>query len=489
MPVTGMTIDEIEAMGGWWVSVPAAENKSINSDINGTFFDDYSKIYIVVPAEADESKIVFYVRDVADQYAMRVEGDFSKGDINLGSKVISCVKSRLPVVFMTVDKEQFNSMNQLTDRSVELSTQGTISCDERIDCNITLKPRGNATWIYPKKPYSIELEGKGNLLGMSSNKKWNMLGNYCDLSLLSNSVFYDLAERLELPYTCEWRQAVVYINGEYKGVYLFTTQNNVSKNTIALGKHDYLLLLGDPEIEHNYEQMKFFAIETDNIDVNAIDVGVVNISGTDESISKCFSIKYPKENVDIEFIRTFTQEAFDALENENSEDYTRYFDVDNLVRFYLIQEFSHNDDAVARSIYMYYDSSKEKLMLGPVWDMDSTLESIVKNPYDLVANRSWYRSLFLHDSFVDVLYDTYNNGVRDDIFDSLSYFEESGELMSVDGELDHKLVAREHSLYFPETEIYDTYVEQCEEKINEYKRRIDFLDELLMDRTLTEWIR
>lgn len=496
IPTRGDSIEDVEALGGWWIYVPAAENDKLEGDVYSTFFDeDYSVVNLILPKDINEKKLVFYVRDAADRYAMKCIGDFSSGDLQLGSKTVRLVKSELPFVFISADRSELEALNADEDKTLIPYIEGNLICDYGIDSPVKISPRGNATWNYSKKPYNIEFEQKTNLLGMSANRKWNMLSNYCDLTILSNWVFYDLADRLNLPYTCERMQATVYMNCEYKGVYMFTTKHNVSKNTINLEDGDYLLLLGDPEVVENPDNINYFVIHSDKIDnysdylgVDFVGEGIIDFSGEKGHQGKCISVKYPKEDVDIEFIKDFTQRAFEALEDEDSEEYKRYFDIDNLVKFYLIQEFSHNGDAVAKSIYLYYDASKDKLMFGPVWDMDNTLEFFVQDPYDLVANRSWYRSLFLHESFLDALYEIYDNEARKAIYESLEFFKKSADDLETDGELNHKIILRDYTTYFGEKRLFDSYREQCDDKIKVYEDRIEFLDGLLESRNLMDWV-
>ena len=57
--------------------------------------------------------------------------------------------------------------------------------------------RGNSTWGMPKKPYSLKLKGKTSLLGMPAHKRWNLLANYSDKTLLRTEVAFKIGETLE----------------------------------------------------------------------------------------------------------------------------------------------------------------------------------------------------------------------------------------------------------------------------------------------------
>lgn len=490
IPTRGDSIEDVESLGGWWVSVPADENENLDGDVYSTFFnEDYSIVNLILPKNIDENKVVFYVRDAADRYAMRCEGDFSDGDLALGSKTIRLIKSELPFVFLSADRSELEEMDSDETKQLVPYIEGNIVCDNGIDSTVKISPRGNATWRYPKKPYALSFEKKYNLLGMSKNKKWNMIANFMDMSILSNETFYHLAEEIGLPYTCERRSATVYINCAYKGVYLFTTKPNVGKQRVDIGPNDYLLNLGDPQITRNPEECNYFMIDSAYIDPSAGLFTSMNLAEAKIEKPACyyFNVIHPKESPDMDFISAFVQRAFDALEDGTTEEYQDYFDVDNLVEFYLVEEFSHNGDAVARSIYLYYDSNSNKLMFGPIWDMDNTLKQSNEDVTDLIANRSWYRSFFIHDSFVDRLYDFYNNSGRNIVFESLEHLEESANSMQTDGELNLNVVRETYNIHSDKV-VPDTYREVCDNMISDYAERIAFLDDKLTNRYLEQLV-
>lgn len=65
-----------------------------------------------------------------------------------------------------------------------------------------IKGRGNSTWNYPKKPYQIKLADKADLLetGEAPESTWVLLANYCDETLLHNTLTYALAQDFGLAF-------------------------------------------------------------------------------------------------------------------------------------------------------------------------------------------------------------------------------------------------------------------------------------------------
>ena len=93
-----------------------------------------------------------------------------------------------------------------------------------LDKACTIKGRGNSTWSYDKKPYSLELSSSSNLLNMGSSSNWILLANAVDESNLHNKIIYDLANELHMSGSPDCRYVDVYLNGSYNGLYLLTTK-------------------------------------------------------------------------------------------------------------------------------------------------------------------------------------------------------------------------------------------------------------------------
>lgn len=54
--------------------------------------------------------------------------------------------------------------------------------------------RGNVSQQMPKKPFAVKLDKKSGVLGMAPHKRWVLLANWSDRTLMRNAVAYDIAE-------------------------------------------------------------------------------------------------------------------------------------------------------------------------------------------------------------------------------------------------------------------------------------------------------
>ena len=102
------------------------------------------------------------------------------------------VYTGLPVVY--VDTEGGQGIYSKEDYvKASLKIQGTEQYDglDAVACDI--RGRGNTTWYWPKKPYLIKLNEKQSLFGMPKHKRWILLANFMDRTLMRNLVSMKVA--------------------------------------------------------------------------------------------------------------------------------------------------------------------------------------------------------------------------------------------------------------------------------------------------------
>ena len=118
--------------------------------------------------------------------------------------------------------------------------------DGELDINTRIQSisgRGNSTWHYsPKKPYSLELTQRVDLLGMGSAKKWILLANYFDTSNMGNKMCFDFAAAAGCAYTPECQWADLYLNGSYAGLYLLSERNEVDHQRVDIPRENSFLI-------------------------------------------------------------------------------------------------------------------------------------------------------------------------------------------------------------------------------------------------------
>jgi len=267
--------------------------------------------------------------------------------------------------------------------------------NENLVRNLKIRGRGNSTWGFPKKPYQIKFDNKENILGMPKDKKWILLANYSDKTMLRNELAFDLSRFSDLDWTPESRFIELFINNEYLGVYQITQKVEESSNRVNIGDDGYLLEVDqlsrlDPDDVFFETNNYLFNIKEPNLDFND-----------------------NKYNV----IKNYIQLTENTLLGDNFTDpvegYSKYIDVESFVDWYLINEITKNNDAIFfSSVYMNYISG-DKLKMGPVWDYDISSGNINYNGNETtdgfwIKNATWYSRLFEDSNFVSKVKSRFN---------------------------------------------------------------------------------
>ena len=263
---------------------------------------------------------------------------------------------------------------------------------ENFSFPMKIRGRGNSSWNFPKKSYQFKFDDKYNLFDMPEDKKWLILANYSDKTMIRNAVAFELGYLSSLDWSPGFHFAEVSINGESKGLYQFTEKVETGdSNRVKIGDEGYLL-----EVD-----------QLDRIDDDDI------AFWTNKKL--LFVVKDPDlewGSVELEEIESYVNETENILYGETFKDpdlgYSKYIDVDSFVDWYIINEISKNNDAIFfSSVYMNYVSGG-KLKMGPLWDFDIAFGNINYNNNEKIEgfwikNALWIERLFEDQKFVDRL--------------------------------------------------------------------------------------
>ena len=97
------------------------------------------------------------------------------------------VKTGLPTVYVnTLNGKSVTSKTTFLPGTLQIKGEGGYEGLEEVNCEI--RGRGNTTWTWPKKPYLVKLEEKQHIFGMHKHKRWVLLANFMDRTLMRNLV-------------------------------------------------------------------------------------------------------------------------------------------------------------------------------------------------------------------------------------------------------------------------------------------------------------
>lgn len=152
--------------------------------------------------------------------------------------LILCVNKKSTNVKGLVDNNQEVNIPQIC-----ITTSSNIGCGEYTKVNISIdgtnnegkiKIRGNSTMWADKKAYKINFDKKQDILGMGKAKKWVLLANAYDKTLMRNKLIFDFGSSLNFEYTPKSKYVDLYINGVYRGNYLLIEPIEVNKNRLNI---------------------------------------------------------------------------------------------------------------------------------------------------------------------------------------------------------------------------------------------------------------
>lgn len=221
----------------------------------------------------------------------------------------------------------------------------------------TIRERGNASRGFPKKPYRIKFAHKHNVLGSPAKaKKWTLINNYGDKTLMRNQLAFELSRRLGMPYTPFCAYVDVILNGDYKGCYQLCDQIEVHKNRVEVTEMT-------PADNSGEALTGGYLIEAD-----AYAGDEPSMFWSDKGTG--VTIKSPKADSITAQQKEYIRKHYSKMES----DWNKYLDLNTFLRHFLVGELAGNTDTYW-SVYLYKKRSNDTLFIGPVWDFDLAFDN------------------------------------------------------------------------------------------------------------------
>lgn len=317
-----------------------------------------------------------------------------------------------------------------------------------------LKGRGNTTWDFTdKKSYQIKLDKKADLLdpgkGSQKAKKWILLANPFDPTLIRNYMIYNFGKELGIDCCTEGRPVDLYYDGEYRGSYYLCEKAEVGDGRVEINDLDKAVEKANPDVDlDELEEVKANNSKGREVKYEGGMNDPEDISGgylleldsvyydTEKSWFKYDGLAYavvksPEYNSGnmIEYISSlFTDMYYYVVkarrDNKDGEELSKYIDMDSFAKYFLVNEWFANNDVWTSSTFIYKPEGEDLLYAGPVWDCDSSLR-IGEKVRDY---NKWYAAgdeqplgnqLFGLPSFRRKLQEVYKNEMRPIIYDTL----------------------------------------------------------------------
>ena len=356
------------------------------------------------------------------------------------------------------------------DVYVEDGTLSIFDKNGELELNILsdFKGRGNSTWMMPKKPYAIKLSSKAEVMGMPKHKRWVLLANWVDRTLLRNDIAFEIAKKCPaLPWTPRGEFVELYLNGKHRGNYYLCEHIKIDKNRVNIDEIDE----ETPETDMSGGYLLEFDTYS-NAEINYFYTKHKNLPVT---------IKEPDEEVITSwehpaytYIQNFVNSVEDALEKGNYSEIESLIDVKSYAEWWLLYNLVGNlEPGHPKSCYMY-KKRNGKLYAGPAWDFDCAT-FIPGRKGALLTQVLWYGYLFKHDSFKSLVKERWTV-LKPEFEKVFTYIDEKAEYIRESNEINLEMWPVTQNVNEDIDLSYDDAVNRMKEA---YRERITELDVLI----------
>lgn len=376
-------------------TVFASDNRNMCADLIGEIRDD--TVTLTVSAPTDTFSLMHAHATVETDAASVSFSSETEGAVDLTAADTHCTLTdaegltrtyrivlayaphTLPVIsVITTDGQAITDKETYIAATVSIDTAGVDGWflpdgfSSLAPTEVEIRGRGNSTWAWEKKPYKLKFAERTSVLGLTAARKWLLLANYADYSLMRNFVAFETAKVLS-PELSPFSQFPVnlFVNGEYCGIYSIGEDHEVKDGRIRLASDS-----GEADTS--------FLLEIGGKDTEDI-TGVTAFST--ELVRFC-SIEYPEEKsltqAQTDFIIDYCLKADAAV--KSLDGYEEYLDVDLLIDWFITHELFYNLESCFRRSCFLTKEPGGKLKMGPIWDFDLAMGNLYN---DFGNYRNW----------------------------------------------------------------------------------------------------
>ena len=304
----------------------------------------------------------------------------------------------LPVVWIETDGRQaITSKEDYVKAHFKLVEDVvTRSPGDVIDSDISIKGRGNHTWLVEaKKPYKIKFPKKTSLIDEPADKTWLLLANHYDKTMLRNKLVFFMGQMSNLEYTPRSHFVELMLNGRYDGTYQLTENLKIAEN------RSHGILLEVDRYATKEDDARYFTTEHLDFPVNIKDPDVEYGDDTFNTVK--------------EFFLKAEKVLFSDNFKDKTEGWQKYIDIDTVVDWYIITELAKDAECIYMLCHMTWEP-EGKLKMGPLWDYDMSFGNYYSSYYEgcqlptgfYLKNSNWFARLFEDENFVKSLKDRYS---------------------------------------------------------------------------------
>lgn len=293
--------------------------------------------------------------------------------------------TNLPAMFIDLNNVPLSSVNR---KDYVPSTITVTNTEDEYLLNslpAEFKGRGNGSWTDSgdKKGYRIKFNKKQSLFGRAANKNWVVIAcaNFDDVTMYRNYLAYNMASEVftDIEYSTTARWLDLYVNGEYRGVYLLcehvrvgTGRVDIESEYTTAPEHNGFLVeydaYGDQPNADKGETSFEEGINYFRVDGLKYPFTVKSPDPEDyleEGISKA---EYQQQ---VAYIKNYVTRVYNAALSKDYITFKELADANSFIDMYILHELFKNMDTGFSSFFLY-KKPDGKLFAGPPWDFDAS---------------------------------------------------------------------------------------------------------------------
>lgn len=273
--------------------------------------------------------------------------------------------------------------------------------------------RGHSSRRFEKAPYLMKFIDENGadreipVMGMPAHHEWALHGPYLDKSLVRNYMWYNISGEI-MEYAPNVRFCEVFLNGDYRGVYVMTEtisegeECRLELKTVVKGETftGYLLRVDRP-VETDLETTRDINVLSERLQITGGDVAVRYPGKTKLTPTLA-------KEIELDFSE-FEKSIFSYDYDDENYGYQNWIDVDNFIDYYIISEFTGNADVGNFSTYLYKEPGGKYKMC--VWDFNNACNNFPNDVYGragfFVAGSGYYSMLFKDEEFAEKVINRY----------------------------------------------------------------------------------
>jgi hypothetical protein len=331
--------------------------------------------------------------------------------------------------------------------------------------NSVMKGRGNYSWSFNRKSFSLKLGKSNDLCGMGKSKKYALVSQDYDKSFLRNALAGYIGKKFtNMAWTPDSRPVDLYVNGSYRGNYLLIERIAIDPLKVNINE----LNGDDPTEQVDPGRTGGYILEWDfrkgadyNVNLGS-DSGYVGVKEPENDYDRTgANTGKGISSAQKSYISGYLNSADTALRASScqSTTWTNYIDEASAVDYYIAMEYMKPVDGnMWASVYMY-KAQNGKLFFGPLWDFDlaagsatragnvaSSSSFYLRNNLGVSAQQSsntWFNCLNKRSSFRAAVHNRWN-AVKNSI-DTNGFIDDQANIISTSANTSYSSGPSSHS--------------------------------------------